>query len=314
MNFRHLIYITLIIILNNELTGQKKISPQEYIDNYKTIAIEEMKKSGIPASIKLAQGMLESDNGNSTLARKANNHFGIKCHKSWNGKTFYQDDDKEDECFRKYSDPEESFKDHTRFIITGDRYRFLFDYKTTDYKRWAKGLKKAGYATNPRYPELLIGIIERYNLSHFDHGYEAIKSNEKKTKRNNKEYEEITISKQRQVFLNNGVRYVLANENETLKDITKEFNLMRWELARYNDIDPDNLLSENQIVYLQPKKRKAAKGNEIHIMKENESMLYISQKYAVKLKKLYKYNRIEKGDSLFINDSIYLRNKKPNTR
>ncbi|MCW3122512.1 MAG: Mannosyl-glycoprotein endo-beta-N-acetylglucosamidase [Flavipsychrobacter sp.] len=144
-----------------------KNSTEEYIAFYKNTAIRQMRKYGIPASIILAQGILESSNGNSDLARYANNHFGIKCTNEWNGKTYYKDDDKPDECFRKYTDADASFRDHSEFLKRS-KYASLFNLKSTDYKGWAKGLKKCGYATNPKYPELLINLIERYKLQQYD--------------------------------------------------------------------------------------------------------------------------------------------------
>lgn len=142
-------------------------SSSGYVERFKDIAIEEMLKSGIPASITLAQGMLESASGNSTLAREANNHFGIKCHAGWTGKTILKDDDAVGECFRYYNSAEESYRDHSEFLKRS-HYAFLFDLDRNDYKGWARGLKKAGYATNPRYPELLISLIERYGLDRYD--------------------------------------------------------------------------------------------------------------------------------------------------
>src|SRR5690554_5416321 len=163
----------------------KRISRAEYISMYKDDAIREMHRSGVPASITLAQGILESGDGNSALARKANNHFGIKCHGDWKGKTYYQDDDEKDECFRKYKSVLESFRDHSEFLKK-PRYAFLFELKPTDYKGWAKGLKKAGYATNPRYPQLLIKIIEENNL----HQYDLVKLPKKEKNKDKKLWKE----------------------------------------------------------------------------------------------------------------------------
>ena len=160
--------ITLFIGLIPEVQAQK-MTTEAYIQKYKYIAIKEMFDYKIPASITLAQGILESGSGNSRLAREANNHFGIKCHNDWMGAKIYKDDDKKNECFRVYTSAEQSFRDHSLFLTTKNRYAFLFDYKTTNYKSWAKGLKKAGYATNPKYPKLLIGIIEDHNLNQYDH-------------------------------------------------------------------------------------------------------------------------------------------------
>ncbi len=150
------------------LSAQNKT--EGYIQKYNSIAVNEMDRYGIPASITLAQGILESGNGESRLAVEGKNHFGIKCHSNWNGKTIIEDDDEKGECFRKYSKVSESYRDHSLFLTERGRYSFLFEYQKTDYKKWAKGLKKAGYATNPKYPTLLIGLIERYNLSRFDNG------------------------------------------------------------------------------------------------------------------------------------------------
>ena len=141
---------------------------EAYIKKYKGVAIREMKKHGIPASITLAQGILESGSGKSYLAKEANNHFGIKCHEDWKGKRIYHDDDEKNECFRSYKDPDESFRDHSEFLTTRSRYAFLFEESPTDYKAWAKGLKKAGYATNRKYPQLLIDLIEKYELHKYD--------------------------------------------------------------------------------------------------------------------------------------------------
>ncbi len=302
----------LLFVFCSVVNAQKRISPDEYIDQYKEIAIKKMKQNGIPASITLAQGMLESNNGNSSLAIKANNHFGIKCHKTWNGKTYYQDDDAKDECFRKYKNAEDSYNDHTEFLTSGSRYSFLFEYKSNDYKSWAKGLKKAGYATNRQYAELLIDIIEKYELYRFDDGDISYKPVKKEKTKQIKE-ETISIAKTRKILLNNNVEYVLAKEGESLAVIAQEFDKMRWELPLYNNIEASNKLSEGQMVYLQPKKRKAAIGNEFHIAAKNQSMLYISQKYGVKLSRLYRLNRMDKNSEPTDGQKIWLRSRKPIT-
>jgi hypothetical protein len=157
-------------IVSNSGSGQ---SAEDYINMYKDIAVSEMKRTGIPASITLAQGMIESDFGRSSLARDANNHFGIKCHNGWTGATIRHHDDRRNECFRKYRKPEDSFYDHSDFLKSGSRYSFLFDIKPTDYRAWARGLKRAGYATNPDYADMLIRKIEENNLWNFDRGYKS---------------------------------------------------------------------------------------------------------------------------------------------
>ncbi|MAW20980.1 MAG: hypothetical protein CMD16_01120 [Flavobacteriales bacterium] len=160
--------LVFFILLIYGAYGQSKT--EVYISEYSEIAIDEMNRFGIPASITLAQGILESGNGESRLAVQAKNHFGIKCHDNWNGKTIIEDDDEKGECFRKYNNVSDSYRDHSLFLTERGRYSFLFDYNKNDYKKWAKGLKKAGYATNPKYPALLIDLIEKYDLSRFDSG------------------------------------------------------------------------------------------------------------------------------------------------
>jgi hypothetical protein len=159
-----------ILLLFSSFLVVAQNKTERYIEKYQSVAIAEMDRYGIPASITLAQGILESGNGESRLATEGKNHFGIKCHENWNGKTIIEDDDEKGECFRKYSKAADSYRDHSLFLTERGRYSFLFEYQKTDYKAWAKGLKKAGYATNPKYPKLLIDLIEKYDLSRFDNG------------------------------------------------------------------------------------------------------------------------------------------------
>ena len=165
--------LILLIISPVLLVAQSKT--ESYISKYSSVAVDEMEKYGIPASITLAQGILESGNGESRLATEGNNHFGIKCHSNWSGKTIIEDDDEKGECFRKYDKVADSYRDHSLFLTERGRYSFLFEYKKSDYKKWAKGLKKAGYATNPNYPTLLIDLIERYELYTYDKGEQSDK-------------------------------------------------------------------------------------------------------------------------------------------
>ena len=184
---KNIITVLLTLFLSVTLTASPDgTTPQErYIDKYAPLAVSEMYRSGVPASITLAQGLLESGNGQSELARKSNNHFGIKCHNNWKGGRVYHDDDAKGECFRKYSHPSESYRDHSDFLRYRDRYKFLFDYRITDYKAWAYGLKKAGYATDPKYPKKLIELIEKYDLHKYDRKPVAFgKTYDKKSERN----------------------------------------------------------------------------------------------------------------------------------
>ncbi len=275
-----------------------------------------MKEYGIPASITLAQGILESGSGNSKLARKANNHFGIKCHKDWNGKTFYMDDDEEHECFRKYSKAEDSYRDHSLFLTQRGRYSFLFDYDVKDYKKWAHGLKKAGYATNPKYPQLLIGLIERYNLSQYDSGKAGKRKKKKDTELETTEsvfaaeifaHEVGTSPSGRKLYINNGRKLIKAREGDTYYDIASEFDMYAWQLFSYNDTPKKHPLKPGEPVYLEKKRKKAEKKFETHVVRQGESMRTISQIYGIRLKRLYKMNNLPEGVQVPVGTKLKVR-------
>jgi len=288
--------------------AEKKNTPQEYIEKYKEDAVREMQLFRVPASITLAQGMLESDNGNSALAVYANNHFGIKCHKEWTGETYTQDDDEKDECFRKYESVYESYVDHSEFLKTRPRYDFLFDLKMTDYKGWARGLKSAGYATDPKYADRLIDIIERYKLYDLDklEGVPPVAAEPKKTEGSK------TVStnvSRREVYLNNNIKYVIVKSGDTFMKIAQELELGVWQLYKYNDLNKHSTLVPGQMLYIQPKRNKAEPGK--HQMKPGETLHDVSQKYGVKMKKLYKYNDLAPGTEPKVGQVIYLKKQKP---
>jgi LysM repeat protein len=285
--------------------GNEAMVHKNYIDTYKDIAIKEMLRSGVPASITLAQGMLESDNGNSRLAKKANNHFGIKCHSDWKGQTIYEDDDRQGECFRKYKSVNESFQDHSDFLMSGSRYSFLFELEMTDYKGWAKGLKKAGYATSNTYADKLIRIIEENNLHQFDLKV-AAEADHQKTHKVKKE-KSSGIATDTSVLLKNRVKYIIVKPEDNFRSIQEQFDLLPFEIYKYNDMTRDQELKPGQVLYLQPKRNKAEVGNSWHIVKEGETMLMISQMYAVKPEKLYSKNLMSPGQELKIGDKISLR-------
>ena len=271
------------------IVSQDRITVEEYIDMYKDLAIEEMQKHRIPASITLAQGLLESNTGNSPLAQQANNHFGIKCHKEWTGKTFYQDDDEKDECFRKYAKAEDSYRDHSDYLRSTKRYASLFELKVTDYKGWSRGLKKAGYATSPTYAEKLIDIIEDYNLQKYDDPSTRTNFSEKPVP------QQSANTGSRNIMENNRVKYILAAEGDTYESLTDEFGKLQWELPSYNDAETGYPVVPGQIVYIQPKRKKAESGKQIHVTRNGETMHDIAQKFAVKLSSLYGMNNIEPG-------------------
>jgi hypothetical protein len=293
----------LFILLPCIALAQPRQTPSQYVEKYKEIAIIEMQRYGIPASIKLGQGLLESASGNSDLAREANNHFGIKCKKDWTGPAFYKDDDAKDECFRKYESVLASYEDHSQFLKNSQRYSSLFELDKDDYKAWAHGLKKAGYATNPQYAHLLIKTIEENRLFQYDtQGIIKGEIAPPVTKRKEVPLDdgtEISLAKRggREVLLRNRVKYVLAHDGDTPESIGRELDLMAWQIPKYNDFESSDLrLKPGQIVFIQPKRRKAEER--IHIVKTGETLQSISQLYAIKLKNLKKLNQLEIVDTV----------------
>ncbi|MFN8207923.1 MAG: glucosaminidase domain-containing protein [Bacteroidales bacterium] len=296
--------------------GQKRMTREDYIKAYSGFAVDEMNRSGVPASITLAQGILESDCGNSTLARKANNHFGIKCHKNWEGKKVYHDDDAPNECFRSYSSVRESYRDHSDFLKNSARYAFLFKLKPSDYKGWARGLQKAGYATDPRYADLLIRIIEEGYFHQNDVALipkkgkrnEAVKTTVKVEPEQQAEESEFTVDiESRRIFTRNRVEYVVAKNGDTYETITRDMNLMPWDIAHFNEMSKGDPIQEGDPVYLGPKKGRAERGFNVHVVQQGENMHAISQKYAIRLSKLYKRNRMAEGTEPAAGEKIWLR-------
>lgn len=276
---------------------------QRYIDQYKDIAIEQMLKWKIPASITLAQGLLESAAGESSLARRANNHFGIKCH-NWTGPTVYRDDDAKNECFRSYGSAFESYEDHSRFLSTGQRYRGLFSLKTTDYKGWARGLKAAGYATNPKYAERLIDIIQLYRL----YEYDKAKSYDKFMTQHTKDHS-VNGQPLHPMGIYNKNYFVYARKGDTFRSIGEEVGISYKKIARYNERDKDDRLVEGEVIWLKKKQRKAPKEykNRPHIVRPGESMYSIAQKYGIRLKNLYKMNDLSPDYDIQIGAELKLR-------
>ncbi len=290
---------------------------QAYIDQYKDIAIQEMERAGVPASIKLAQAILESDYGRSDLARRANNHFGIKCGANWTGREYYKEDDDYDangklikSCFRVYRSAEASFIAHSEFLrdpAKEDRYGFLFRLDPTDYKSWARGLKRAGYATAANYGERLIGIIENFQLYQYDRlGQTPIV--------------DVTVpdrpANNTASGYNNDVRFVLSADNETVSTIARRTDVSLSQLIKYNEqlTDGEQRLAEGTVVYLQPKRNSYRGRADHHFVKEGETMFDISQLYGVKLSKLLQRNRMDKGMEPATGQRIKLRGSKVKQR
>jgi hypothetical protein len=327
--------IFLVLFPGGKIFSQTPQIPdyKSYIEKFKKIAIEEMKIYKIPASITLAQGIIESNCGLSPLAFEANNHFGIKCHKDWTGEKYFYDDDEKQECFRKYNNAEESYRDHSIFLTTRPRYAALFSLDSNDYTGWAMGLKQAGYATNPNYPSILIRIIETHNLSRFDKQESYIAEDETNTVQASEVVEETialvsdsrlfkkgykspdigsyktlrTTETGRIVYENNGIPFILARQGDTWYGIAKEFGIYAFQVYKDNDMLEMDAITTGQIIYLEPKKRKGVADT--YIVKKSDSVYSISQETGVKLKLLLKYNNLRGDEDLRPGQQIHLRSK-----
>ena len=278
---------------------------EDYIRKYRKIAVDEMKRYHVPASITLAQGLLESGAGKSQLARKSNNHFGIKCGKYWEGRTVRANDDAPNECFRAYRHPKDSYRDHSKFLRGGTRYASLFKLKITDYKGWARGLKRCGYATSPTYANQLINIIELYKLHHYD-----------KAKKYDKFMVERSSVKDADTGLNlhpihiyNKNYYLKARPGDTFRSIGKEVGISYKKIAKYNERDKDDKLVPGEIIYLKKKQKKAEKTykRRPHRVKAGESMYSIAQYYGIRLSSLYKMNDLGPDYSIQVGDLLKVR-------
>jgi uncharacterized FlgJ-related protein len=295
MRFLCLIVCSSFLLLFSErIKANIDLSKQEYRVKFEQIALNHQLEYNIPASITLAQGILESNSGNSVLAKKANNHFGIKCHANWNGEKIYMDDDAANECFRSYSSAEESYQDHSEFLKNGKRYQFLFSYSVDDYKNWAYGLKKAGYATNPEYAELLIKIIEELNLNKSGDSKKLVSSNKP-----NLSIEIQTHS--------NDVNFIVVKTGDSFYQIAHKAGLTLRQLHKYNDFDrKKETLKAGDIVYLEPKRNRSKSKKELVIQKPM-TLREVSQQEAIRLKPLMRKNQssspdeqLPKGEKVFL--------------
>ncbi|MCK5694512.1 MAG: glucosaminidase domain-containing protein [Bacteroidales bacterium] len=299
-------HLILLLALSGLMLNGQKITREKYIADFSELAMREMHRVGIPASITLAQGCLESNNGNSTLATRGNNHFGIKCH-DWTGKKMYHDDDKRHECFRSYPSAYDSYMDHSQFLTTKSRYASLFEISPHDYRGWAKGLKAAGYATANNYATLLIRIIEenqlyQYDLMVLNGSLDGIDTTSYLAGQG--------ATTKRKVLLNNRIEYILSEPGDTPESLRAELGLYKNEIYKYNNLYKGAKLETGSIIYLQPKRKKAAPGNEIHRVEFGQTMYDISQIYGVKLKHLYRKNHLMEGEQPLEATDIYLRRKK----
>ncbi len=295
----------LLLCLSSYGQARRNTLYQQYINQYKDLAIQQMLRYRIPASITLAQGLLESGAGRSDLAIKGNNHFGIKCH-DWTGATTYHDDDLRQECFRAYNTVLESYEDHSRFLSTKPRYRKLFSLSQTDYRGWAHGLKAAGYATNPQYAYKLINIIELYGLDQYDRAktYDRYIARHSGTERISPDNPTL-----HPIYYFNKNYYIYAREGETFKKLSKEIGISARKLAKYNERDKRETLHKGDIIYLKKKQKRAPKEfkHRPHVVKAGDSMYLIAQKYGMRLESLYKKNGLGPDYQIRVGDTLRVR-------
>lgn len=309
-----------------------KMTRSEYITKYAKLAVSEMQRTGIPASITLAQACLESDNGNSELSVASNNHFGIKCHSTWQGERYYHDDDAKGECFRVYGQVYDSYVDHSNFLRNGQRYAFLFDFEKGDYVSWAYGLKRAGYATNPNYPKLLIKIIEDNQL----HTYDAMTQNMfvKKTPAEEQQTkvvkvvapaptieaptpwtsEPIATKHGKNVYKNNGKKFVILDKGETMYAVSRKFSIPMWKLYDMNDFKAGQNLPEGTVVYIEYKSLRASNKYMTHTVRDGETFYTISQLYGIRAVRLARVNKSDVENILEVGSNIYVRKYVFNTK
>ena len=294
--------------------GQSNPARQEYIAKYQLLAIEEMGRSGIPASIKMAQAILESGNGNSELSRKSNNHFGIKCKRSWKGGKVYYDDDRKNECFRKYKSVEDSYIDHSNFLMSNPRYAFLFQLAPDDYVGWAKGLKQAGYATARDYDKRLVKIIEDNKLYRLDYkqSFSPLLAYNENRPLNEGMNAGVTINpfQAHEIVEINGLEAVIAKKGDTYEIIAQELDMRPWQLYKFNDCAEGYRPQPREVVYIERKDRRTSKDQLTHTVSAGETMHFISQRYGIRLKPLYRRNRMDFGDQPSTGEIINLRKRK----
>ncbi len=325
----------LLLLFVTSVSAQQKQDIINYVERYKQVAINEMARAKVPASITLAQGILESSAGSSVLSKNSNNHFGIKCKEEWTGEKYYHDDDRPQECFRVYKHAEASYADHSDFLLTRSRYAPLFQLPITSYKYWAYGLKEAGYATNPKYAPMLIAYIEDYKLYEFDKlGVAMIEEKEKLMKQpevtepllakaeskiivtdvKNKEHHRqiVTEAKSteegRQEFVVNGVRAIKAIGNEDPFKVAYEYNIDYSYIMTFNDLNTGDRFKEGEFVFLQPKKIRGTEAT--YLVLAGESMRDVSQKTGVRLRELYAKNLMKMNEQAYAGEPLSLQEKK----
>jgi LysM repeat protein len=323
---KNILLITMVFCAT--IAKSQNLTPIQYIEQYKDLAIREMKRMGVPAAITLAQGLLETESGNSKLLKKSNNHFGIKCKSNWTGIGVSHDDDEIGECFRTYKDAEESYRDHSNFLRSSDRYAPLFKLDPTDYKGWAKGLRKAGYATNPKYPDILIKNIEQYDLQQYslaaagevpvfepekyedDKAVPFVWSEDSAAKSTDTGKIATTPTNFTEGIQSvNGAKCTFAKKGTSLLAIASQNNIQLSRLLEFNDFKSDGILQKDQVIFLQKKAMAAA--SPFYITNKDESPLDMAQQYGIQLQALLDYNNISGNSVIPAGTKLYLQNAKP---
>lgn len=314
MRLTHILIILPALLLTGCFTSKKSVAPakkfsqarddyERYVLTYYPIAVEQMERHNIPASITLAQGLLESGAGKSKLSRSSNNHFGIKADKSWKGKRTSSMDNGRLCYFRKYNSVRDSYEDHSKFLVNRQRYAFLFKLDKDDYKGWAKGLRKAGYAEDKAYPTKLISLIERYEL----YRYDDYSMKDLKKIDGGVALETYNSGTGKTIYRSNGLLYVIGDTGDTFESLSNETGVSKRKLIKYNDLYKEYNIKAGDIIYLEEKNNKAAKQYRTHRVKSGESMHTISQIYGVKIDKLYKKNPQYAQTGIRVGDVITLR-------
>lgn len=319
---KKIVFFLITSITFSQMICAQYITVDQYVAQYKDIAVREMKRMGVPAAISLAQGILETENGNSDLVKKSNNHFGIKCKSTWTAGSVNHDDDFPGECFRMYKNAEDSYRDHSNFLRGSSRYAFLFKLDPRDYKAWAYGLRKAGYATNPSYPEILIKNIEDNNLEQYTLGavdeipvFDASKYSDdpedkeisdvpKSAGKNNTEPGNTDLSEPTKLTIN-GSRALFVPKGTSLLAIASQNNINLARLLEINDLEKDGLLEKDQFIFLE--KKQTSGNRDYYIVQQNETIYDVAQKNGIVLQSLYDYNKISAADNIYPGTKILLR-------
>jgi LysM repeat protein len=309
--------IVFFISITAWAAAQDVISPAEYIEMYKDLAIKEMKRMGVPAAITLAQGLLETESGNSVLVKKSNNHFGIKCKSSWTAESVTHDDDAKGECFRSYKTAEDSYRDHSNFLRANQRYSFLFSLDVADYKAWAQGLKKAGYATNPKYPQILIKHIEQYNLQQYTlmGAGEVAQFNSSQYQDDKEEAttsvpaaennSETMLDAPDKVITVNGSKCVYAGKGTSLLVLATKNDIPLAKLLSFNELAEDGMLTKNQYIYLEKKSKTGDK--DFYVTKPGQSLYDIAQANGIQLQPMLDYNKMWGNEDVQPGAKIFLK-------